>query len=113
MSEVQVSVVTYRNKQFEWTTASSNNSFVQDNTLYIVPTLTADVIGTGALTDGFTLNLTADGSCSSTNVSNCVAISNSSTDTIINPVQAARLTTQGKITMKYGKVEVEARMPTG
>ncbi|GFZ47910.1 hypothetical protein JCM24511_05657 [Saitozyma sp. JCM 24511] len=103
----------YGNHEFEWTTASSNNSFVKDGVLYIVPTLTADALGAAAITNGYTLNLTSDGTCTSSNVSECVAVSNSSTNSIVNPVQSARLVTRGKVSIKYGKVEVTARMPLG
>lgn len=102
-----------RNHEFEWTTTSANNSFVQDGVLYIVPTLTSDSLGTAAITSGYTLNLTADGTCTSTNVSQCAVVSNSSTGSIINPVQSARLITRDKVSVKYGKVEVTARMPLG
>jgi beta-glucanase (GH16 family) len=101
------------NNEFEWTTASSNNSFVKDGILYIVPTLTEDVLGAGAITNGYTLNLTTDGTCTSSNVSQCAVVSNSSTGAIINPVQSARLITRDKVSVKYGKVEVTARMPLG
>ncbi|KAL7423010.1 hypothetical protein Q5752_002308 [Cryptotrichosporon argae] len=103
----------YGNGEFEWTTASDNNSFVEDGILYLVPTLTADVLGADAITNGYTLNLTADGTCTSTNVSQCAAVSNSSLLTVINPVQSARLTTQHSLSVKYGRVEVRARFPTG
>jgi beta-glucanase (GH16 family) len=102
-----------RNHEFEWTTTSANNSFVQDGILYIVPTLTSDSLGSGAITNGYILNLTADGTCTSTNVSQCAVVSNSSTGSIINPVQSARLITRDKVSVKYGKVEVTARMPLG
>ncbi|WVR06512.1 hypothetical protein IAU60_003543 [Kwoniella sp. DSM 27419] len=98
---------------FQWTTNDAENSFVKDNTLYIVPTLTSDKIGNDAITNGYTLNLTADGSCTSTNVSQCVAVSNSSQLTIINPVRTARLITKNTVNIKYGKVEVKAKFPTG
>ncbi|RSH92499.1 hypothetical protein EHS25_008915 [Saitozyma podzolica] len=58
----------YGNHEFEWTTTSANNSFVQDGILYIVPTLTSDSLGSGAITNGYILNLTADGTCTSTNI---------------------------------------------
>lgn len=48
----------YRNGEFEMTTASSNNSFVDDGKLYIVPTLTSDVIGFNNVLDGYTYNVT-------------------------------------------------------
>ena len=47
-----------RNGEFEMTTASSNNSFVEDGKLYIVPTLTSDVIGYNNVLDGYTYNIT-------------------------------------------------------
>jgi beta-glucanase (GH16 family) len=84
-----------------------------DDTLYIVPTLTSDIIGQAAITDGYALNLTSEGICTSSNVSQCTAISNISTGSIINPVRSARLITKNKASLRYGKVEVEARMPTG
>lgn len=103
----------YGNHEFEWTTANANNSYVEDGILYIVPTLTSDTLGTDAITNGYTLNLTTDGTCTSSDVLECAAVSNSTSGSIINPVQSARLTTQGKISVKYGKVEVTARMPVG
>lgn len=109
----EVRVDGYGNGQFEWTTDSDNNTFVRDGKLYIVPTLTSDVLGEDAITNGYTLNLTTDGTCTSTNVTQCVAVSNSSLLTVINPVRSARIHTKGKVSIKYGKVEVKARMPTG
>lgn len=103
----------YNHGEFEWTTASDDNSFVSDGTLYLVPTLTSDVIGAGAVTNGYTLNLTADGSCTSGNVSQCVAVSNSSRLTVINPVRSARLSTRNSVNIRYGKVEIVAKLPTG
>lgn len=55
------------------TTNSANNSFVQNGELFIVPTLTADVIGENAIFNGHTFNLTG---CTSTNASACSATSN-------------------------------------
>lgn len=78
-----------------------------------MPTLTEAHLGTEAISNGYTLNLTVDGTCTSTNVSQCAVVSNSSLGTIINPVMSARMTTKNKASIKYGKVEVEARMPTG
>jgi len=79
----------------------------------LVPTLTSDLLGQAAVVNGYTLNLTADGSCTSPNVTQCVAQSNVTTDAILNPVRSARLNTMGKVSISYGKVEVRAKMPTG
>ncbi|KAJ9112880.1 hypothetical protein QFC19_000435 [Naganishia cerealis] len=103
----------YGNGEFEWTTPDEENSFVQDGVLYLVPTLTSDKIGEEAVSNGYTLNLTVDGTCTSTNVTQCAAVSNSSLLSVINPVRSARLHTKKSVNIKYGKVEVTARMPTG
>lgn len=100
-----------RFNQFEWTTDSINNSYVADNTLYIVPTLTRDAIGAQAVVDGYRVNLTEAGTCTSDNVTNCVASSNSSLGQVINPVQSARL--RSRLSIRYGKIEIVARLPEG
>ncbi|GAC99142.1 glycoside hydrolase [Pseudozyma hubeiensis SY62] len=105
----------FGNGQFEWTTDSSNNSFVEDGKLYIVPTLTSDALGDAAITNGYTLNLTAAGACTAANKSdaNCAVVSNATTGVILPPIQSARLMTNFSRSIKYGRVEVKARMPTG
>lgn len=99
--------------EFEWATDFTNNSYVKDGRLYITPTLTSDYLGEAAITDGYTLDLTADGSCTGTSSTDCVATSNSTLKTVLPPVQSARLVSQGKFSLKYGKIEVVARMPRG
>lgn len=71
--------------------------------------------------NGYTVNLTAAGTCTSkdqrvsglTSNSKCAVHSNATLGTMINPVQSARLTTSGKKTIKYGRVEVIAKLPKG
>lgn len=74
------------------------------------------------LINGYTLNLTARDTCTSRAVDlaagtsfndACTITSNSTLGTIINPVRSARLSTRGKKTIKYGRVEVVAKMPKG
>ncbi|KAJ6524269.1 glycoside hydrolase family 16 protein, partial [Mycena vulgaris] len=124
----------FGNGQFEMTTASSNNSFLQNGNLYLVPTLTpgwpfAD--GTTYNSTACTFNLTApnggflpsgafdwDGYFTA-----CSRTTNSTAGTIINPVQSARLSTlvsahgdestHSRGSLRYGKVEVRAKMPVG
>ncbi|KAG6826845.1 hypothetical protein H0H92_014177 [Tricholoma furcatifolium] len=117
--------------EFEMTTASSNNSFVQDGLLYIVPTLTSDNIGQAAVFDGTVYNIT-DCTFNTTTANNgyiwqdgqyvfdwnsyyasCSKVSNATAGTIINPVQSARLTTRYSASIRYGKVEIRAKMPYG
>ncbi|KAK7055868.1 glucan 1,3-beta-glucosidase [Favolaschia claudopus] len=133
MREVQMDG--YGNGQFEMTTASSNNSFLKNGNLYILPTLTN---GGKPFPDGTTFNstdctfnttapnggFTQEGFDYSGYFTACSRTTNTTAGTIINPVQSARLSTflsakngnastlsQGKI--RYGRIEVRAKMPTG
>ena len=120
-------------------TDSSNNSYVQNGYLYITPTLTSDSIGENAIIDGFvynitgcTYNITQGLTYTSSAVSDssaaiapdqpfnlaayteaCSAVSNATTGQVINPVQSARLSTRKSASIKYGRVEVRAKIPTG
>lgn len=106
----EVQVGGFGNGEFEWTTTDSANSYTENGVLHIVPTLTEDYIGRDSLLNGYNLNLTSDGTCTSTSLSDCVSVSNATTGAIINPVRSARLSTKDKFTMKYGKLEVRAKM---
>jgi len=99
---------------FEWVTDNPANSFVTSDGLHIMPTLTNETanITTSEIFNGYTLNLTSDGTCTSTG-SACAIRSNESIGTTIPPIQSARLTTAGKKTIRYGKVEVVAKLPKG
>jgi beta-glucanase (GH16 family) len=100
----------FRNGEFEMTTDSPTNSFVKDGKLYIVPTLTSDVIGRDAIFDGYTYNLTG---CTNEDRTACGVVSNSTAGIVINPVQSARLTTRKSLSIQFGKVEVRAKIPRG
>ncbi|KIM48972.1 glycoside hydrolase family 16 protein [Hebeloma cylindrosporum] len=43
----------------------------------------------------------------------CSAVSNSTSRQIINPIQSAWLTTCKTASIKYGRIEVKAKIPTG
>ena len=89
------------------TTNSPNNSFVQDGKLYLVPTLTSDVIGKGSVIDGYTYNITGCTALNST--TGCGAVSNLTEGTVVNPVMSARISTTHSHHIQYGKVEAPAR----
>ena len=122
------------------TTASSNNSYVQNGYLYITPTLTSDAIGENAIINGSVFNITGctynitqgliytSSAVANSNVSAiagdqpfnleaytaaCSAVSNATTGQVINPIQSARLSTRNSASIKYGRVEVRAKIPTG
>ncbi len=81
-----------------------------------MPTLTTETtdITADQMYANYTLNLDKDGSCTgSRNSSECVLRSNPEKGRFIPPVRSARLTTKGKKSIRYGMVEVEAKMPKG
>jgi hypothetical protein len=100
---------------FDWTTTDPKNAFVDGDGLHIVPTLTNETtdINNDKIYNGYTLNLTSDGTCTSTSLSSCAIESNSTKGTMIPPVRSARLVTRGKKSIRYGKVEVVAQLPKG
>lgn len=109
----EVQVGGFGNGEFEWATADGSNTVVKDGKLSLKVTQTSDVLQSDQILNGYTLNLTADGSCTSTAVADCVVTSNSTLKEIINPVRSARISTKGKASIKYGRVEVVARLPIG
>ena len=109
----EVQVGGFGTGEFEWTTADSANSYVTNNTLVIMPTLTEQVLSNDQMNNGYTLNLTTLGTCTSPDWHQCVAISNSTAQKVINPVRSARLSTKSSRSIKYGKVEVVAKIPMG
>jgi beta-glucanase (GH16 family) len=91
-------------------TASSNNSWVENGMLYLMPTLTSDIIGQDAIFNGHMYNLTG---CTNVNQTACGVVSNSTAGTVINPVMSARITTQKTRSIRFGRVEVRAKNPRG
>jgi beta-glucanase (GH16 family) len=59
------------------------------------------------------LNLTKEGICTSPLLSNCVASTNTTNGTIVNPVKSGRINTKKGASIKYGRVEVTAKLPAG
>ncbi|CAN8097111.1 unnamed protein product [Discula destructiva] len=100
---------------FDWTTADPTNVYVDGRGLHLVPTLTNETtsITTDQMYNGYTLNLTTDGTCTEKSVSACSVHSNSTKGAMIPPVRSARINTRGKVGIKYGRVEVVAKNPRG
>ncbi|KAF7335513.1 Glucan 1,3-beta-glucosidase [Mycena venus] len=129
----------FGNGEFEMTTSSSNNSFLLDGNLYLLPTLTQDGApfpdGTTYNATDCTFNITAPNGGFNAGPTGtdfdwsgyftaCSRTTNSTAGTIINPVQSARVstlisakngneTTLTRGSIRYGKVEVRAKMPAG
>ena len=99
----------YGNGQFEETTTTEENVFIRDGMLYIKPTLQdANLVNNDNI-----LDLTAAGLCTSELTKNCLAATNTTNGTIINPVKSGRINTKKGATIKYGRIEVEAKLPAG
>ncbi|PVH92076.1 glycoside hydrolase family 16 protein [Periconia macrospinosa] len=105
----EVQVGGFGNGQFEQTTASDENSFVKNGILYIKPTLQNSSL---VETDGTIIDLRNAG-CTGTHWWDCVATTNTTNGTIVNPVRSARLTTRLNASIMFGRVEVEAKLPQG
>ncbi|KAL1650775.1 hypothetical protein SLS58_000893 [Diplodia intermedia] len=99
----------FGNGEFDQTTADEENVFIKDGQLYIKPTLQdATLMETNNI-----INLTALGTCTSDSWSDCVASTNTTNGTVLPPARSARLTTKKGANIKYGRVEVKAKLPRG
>ncbi|KAI9663275.1 MAG: hypothetical protein M1821_008323 [Bathelium mastoideum] len=99
----------FGNGQFEITTNDGENAFVKDGLLQIHPTLQDQKL----IDTNNVINLTATKQCTSNIVSDCVAVTNTTNGTIVNPVKSARINTSPGAKIKYGRVEVVAQLPAG
>lgn len=100
---------------FDWTTTDERNSYVDAAGLHIVPTLTNETtsITNDQLYSNYTLDLFKDHSCTGDKNSSCRITSDPEEGDMIPPVRSARLSTKGKKSIRYGKVEVVAKLPKG
>lgn len=90
------------------TTNTEENSFIQDGMLHLKPTLQDATL---METDNV-INLLTTGDCTGTDWKSCVAVTNTTNGTVVNPVKSARLSTKASA-IKYGRIEVEAQLPAG
>jgi len=101
------------NWEFQYYGNNRTNSYTKDGRLYIKPTLTSDKFGEGFLTSG-TLDLwgsTPASLCTGNAYYGCMRSGNAAN--LINPIQSARLRSVHSFGVRYGRVEVRAKMPTG
>ncbi|KPI39642.1 Beta-1,3-glucan-binding protein [Cyphellophora attinorum] len=98
----------FGNGQFEQTTSTEENVFVQDGMLHIKPTLEdAKHIETDYIID-----LRNGSVCTSPVWSNCLTSTNTTNGTIVPPVKSGRLNAKSK-PIKYGRIEATVRLPQG
>ncbi len=100
-----------RNGEFEQTTGDDENVYVQDGNLWIKATLQDESL----VEKDSIIDLRADGACTSTVFTDCVAATNTSAgnSSIVPPSRSGRINTKKSASIKYGRVEVTARMPKG
>lgn len=98
-----------RNGGFEMTTPTDENSFVRDGQLVIKATpQTTEYVQSTTL-----VNLTADGTCTSNAATDCVNTVNSTAGEIVRPIKSGRLITKKSAVIRYGRVEVIAKLAAG
>ncbi|KAK6192409.1 hypothetical protein SNE40_003879 [Patella caerulea] len=101
------------NWEFQHYTNNRSNSYTRDGVLYIKPTLTIDNYGDDFLQSG-TLDVwghTPHNKCTGNAFYGCAR--SGSPGNLINPIQSARLRSSRGLNIKYGKVEIEAKLPVG
>jgi beta-glucanase (GH16 family) len=96
------------NGEFQYYTDSPKNSYINNQTLFLKPTLTVDEFGQ-SMVNGGTLDLGKK--CTSNFPYGCSKISDG--QTIINPITSAKLSTINSVSINRGRVEVVAKLPTG
>jgi beta-glucanase (GH16 family) len=96
------------NGQFEMTTDTDENVFVKDGELTIKPTLQ----DRSYLETDHVIDLRGQG-CTGSRWTDCVTSTNTTNGTIINPVKSGRINTKLGASIKYGRVEVVAKLPAG
>ncbi|KAH9883982.1 glycoside hydrolase family 16 protein [Xylariomycetidae sp. FL2044] len=107
----EVQVGGFGNGEFEQTTGGDENVFVEDGRLIIKPTLQ----DASLMENDATIDLTKDGTCTSTVWRDCFAQTNVTVGnaTVVPPTKSGRINTKKGATIKYGRVEVVAKLPEG
>uniref|UniRef100_A0A7G3ACI8 Putative beta-13-glucan-binding protein-like isoform x4 n=1 Tax=Lutzomyia longipalpis TaxID=7200 RepID=A0A7G3ACI8_LUTLO len=101
------------NWEFQWYGNNRSNSFVSSGVLYIRPTLTNDTTSDYFLTSG-TLNIHGGAPADQcTNPSFWGCERTGSYNNVINPIKSARIRTVNSFAFRYGRVEVQAKLPAG
>jgi len=91
------------------TTAGDENVFIDGGHLVIKATMQDP-----ALMDKDTvIDLLKDGTCTGTGVQQCIAVTNTTNGTYVPPTKSGRINTKKGASIKYGRVEVVAKLPEG
>jgi hypothetical protein len=99
------------NGEFEETTPGDQNVFIENGNLVIKAIPQDDAL----MQKDYKIDLLKDGTCTSSNPAYCIAYTNITTGnaSIVPPVLSGRINTRKGATIKYGRVEVTAKLPAG
>ncbi|RDA95311.1 hypothetical protein CP533_3539 [Ophiocordyceps camponoti-saundersi (nom. inval.)] len=107
----EVTVGGFGNGEFDQTTGGDENVMIQNGNLVIRATLQdADKMEKDNV-----MNLLKDGTCTSTEWTSCVAATNTTAGnvTVVPPTKSGRINTRRGAKLRYGRVEVTAKLPEG
>ncbi|KAF2689593.1 glycoside hydrolase family 16 protein [Lentithecium fluviatile CBS 122367] len=104
----EVEVGGFGNGEFQQTTNTDENVFVRDGVLHIKPTLQDAAL----IENDTVIDLRGKG-CTGTKFEECVTVTNTTNGTIVNPVKSARINTKLSASIRFGRVEVVAKLPAG
>ncbi|KAK3331368.1 glycoside hydrolase family 16 protein [Apodospora peruviana] len=109
--EQEVQVGGFGNGEFQRTTADGKNVYVEGGHLIIKATPEDD----DKLRKEYKIDLLSDKTCTSTSRLACIAMTNvtAGNSSIVPPVLSGRINTRKGATIKYGRVEVTAKLPAG
>lgn len=95
------------------TTDAPDNLFFENGHLFLKATLQDETLINAD--NKLDLGPAGSGTCTGTGPAECIAITNTTAgnSTIVPPVISARINTRASSLIKYGRVEVHARLPKG
>ncbi|KAK3988458.1 glycoside hydrolase [Cladorrhinum sp. PSN332] len=109
LKEVQVGG--FGNGEFQRTTGDDSNIFVENGNLVIKATLEEDA----RMQQNFTIDLLKEKTCTADDYKSCRAVTNiePGNSSIVPPVLSGRMNSKPGASIKYGRVEVTAKLPQG
>lgn len=102
------------NWEFQLYDNNRSTTFVTNNTLNIRPLLTSNKIGENNVRAGYTMDVWGGSPadyCTQNNFYGCSRTSDG--NHYINPIMSGKVTTVNSFKVKYGRVEVKAKLPKG
>ncbi|KAF7571163.1 Glycoside hydrolase family 16 protein [Pyrenophora tritici-repentis] len=99
----------FGNGQFEMTTATDENVYLENDELVIKPTLQDEKL----IMNNTTIMDLRHMGCTGSQWYDCYTGTNTTNGTIINPVKSGRINTKLGANIRYGRLEVVAKLPRG